>query len=132
MQRRGQASVLNGSSWGSNSSEIAELRRADRIRYFTAPVGARPSKAHSPIRQQVYFRALRTIPHLTIYLGQHKTHPVRLPLANPPLIGSKFAEVLKTEEKGSDVNLASYLLLDAFRRDCEVAIMTRISRSRYV
>jgi uncharacterized LabA/DUF88 family protein len=31
--------------------------------------------------------------------------------------------VLKTEEKGSDVNLASYLLLDAFRRDCEVAVV---------
>jgi hypothetical protein len=32
-------------------------------------------------------------------------------------------EVLKTEEKGSDVNLASYLLLDASRRDCAVAVL---------
>jgi hypothetical protein len=31
--------------------------------------------------------------------------------------------VLRTEEKGSDVNLASYLLLDAFRGDCEAAIV---------
>jgi hypothetical protein len=33
------------------------------------------------------------------------------------------AQVIKTEEKGSDVNLASYLVLDACRRDCEVAVV---------
>jgi hypothetical protein len=31
--------------------------------------------------------------------------------------------VVKTEEKGSDVNLATYLLVDAFKKDCEVAIV---------
>jgi uncharacterized LabA/DUF88 family protein len=31
--------------------------------------------------------------------------------------------VVKTEEKGSDVNLASHLLLDAFRKDCDVAVV---------
>lgn len=31
--------------------------------------------------------------------------------------------MIKTEEKGSDVNLASHLLLDAFRGDCEVAFV---------
>jgi len=33
------------------------------------------------------------------------------------------ALVSKTEEKGSDVNLASHLLLDTFRNDCEVAFV---------
>jgi hypothetical protein len=32
-------------------------------------------------------------------------------------------EVIKTEEKGSDVNLATYLLLDAFRQHCETAVV---------
>ncbi len=32
-------------------------------------------------------------------------------------------EVIKNEEKGSDVNLASYLLLDAFKRRCDTAIV---------
>ena len=32
-------------------------------------------------------------------------------------------EVYKTEEKGSDVNLASHLLVDAAHRDCEVAVV---------
>jgi hypothetical protein len=30
--------------------------------------------------------------------------------------GSRKAQVIKTEEKGSDVNLASYMLLDGFNR----------------
>lgn len=35
----------------------------------------------------------------------------------------KTVEVIKTEEKGSDVNLATYLLLDAFRNDSDVAVV---------
>lgn len=32
-------------------------------------------------------------------------------------------KVVKTEEKGSDVNLASYLLLDGFRGDCDPVVV---------
>jgi hypothetical protein len=32
-------------------------------------------------------------------------------------------EVIKTEEKGSDVNLATYLLLDTFQGDCDAALV---------
>ncbi len=46
-----------------------------------------------------------------------------MPLANPKPGGPRTAEVMKTEEKGSDVNLASHLLLDAFRDDCDVAVV---------
>src|SRR5574341_1319797 len=83
------------------------------IRYFTARVSARPNDPGKPIRQEIYFRALRTIPGLTIHLGQFRTRPTKLPLSNtnPP----KFVYVDRTEEKGSDVNLASYLLTDGFR-----------------
>lgn len=31
--------------------------------------------------------------------------------------------VLKTEEKGSDVNLAAHLLRDAYRKDCDCAVI---------
>ena len=46
-----------------------------------------------------------------------------MPLANPPMGGSRFASVIKTEEKGSDVNLATYLLLDGFRDAYDVAVV---------
>jgi hypothetical protein len=48
---------------------------------------------------------------------------VRAYLANPPAIGPKTAEIIKTEEKGSDVALATYLMLDACRGDCETAVL---------
>jgi hypothetical protein len=46
-----------------------------------------------------------------------------MPLAKPPQRGARTVEVVKTEEKGSDVNLATYLMLDAFQRDCKVAVV---------
>jgi len=44
-------------------------------------------------------------------------------LAAPPPGGPAKVQVLNSEEKGSDVNLASYLLLDAFENDYEAAII---------
>lgn len=94
-----------------------------RIRYFTARVDRRPPHFQQHQQQQAYLRALETIPNLSIHYGQFRTRPVQMRLEKPRRGGAKTARVLKTEEKGSDVNLASYLLLDAFRRDCEVAVV---------
>jgi uncharacterized LabA/DUF88 family protein len=41
----------------------------------------------------------------------------------PPATGPKTVQVMKSEEKGSDVNLASYLLVDAFDDDYEAAVV---------
>lgn len=94
-----------------------------RIRYFTARVENRPPDFQQPERQAAYFRALETIPNLSIHYGQYRTRPTHMPLVKPRALGPKTVRVLKTEEKGSDVNLASYLLLDAFRNDCDVAVV---------
>lgn|SRR5487761_957997 len=92
-----------------------------RIRYFTALVTARPGNLQAPARQQMYLRALGTIPHVSTHLGHFLTHPVWMPIAHPRRGGATSVEVIKTEEKGSDINLATYLILDAFHRDCETA-----------
>jgi hypothetical protein len=97
--------------------------RINRIRYFTATVSARPDNPYAPQRQQVYLRALQTIPRLSMHYGHYLSHVTRMPLANPRPGGARTVEVVKTEEKGSDVNLATYLLLDAFKRDCNVAVV---------
>ena len=39
------------------------------IKFFTANVSARPHDQHLPARQQIYFRALKTIPNLTMIYG---------------------------------------------------------------
>jgi uncharacterized LabA/DUF88 family protein len=46
-----------------------------------------------------------------------------MPLANPGLGQSKTVEVIKTEEKGSDVNLAIHLLHDAYQSRYECAVI---------
>lgn len=89
-----------------------------QIKYFTALVQARAGDPDQPQRQQFYLRALRTIPNLSIHYGHFLSHPVTMPRADDP---SRFVEVIKTEEKGSDVNLATELLVDAFRGDFEAA-----------
>ena len=93
------------------------------IRYFTATVSARPDNPSAPQRQQVYLRALATIPGLSIHYGHYLSHVTRMPLAHPRPGGARTVEVMKTEEKGSDVNLATYLLLDAFKGECDVAVV---------
>jgi len=97
--------------------------RINRIRYFTATVSARPDNPDAPQRQQVYLRALETIPGLSIHYGHYLSHVTRMPLARPRPGGARTVEVVKTEEKGSDVNLATFLLVDAFTRDCNVAVV---------
>ena len=89
-----------------------------RIRYFTADIRGDQAKV---IRQQLYQRALRTIDNLAIYKGRFSRHPRWMPLVNPPNGGPQHAYVSRTEEKGSDVNLAAHLVLDAARRDFQSA-----------
>ncbi len=94
-----------------------------RIRYFTARISGRPNKPDSPTRQDAYLRALATRPKVTIHFGKFLQSTVRMPLAAPRQGGPKTVEVIKTEEKGSDVNLATYLLIDAFRSDSDLAVV---------
>ena len=93
------------------------------VKYYTANVTARPQDPHQPVRQQMYFRALGTVPQVTIIRGNFLVHSVRLPLATPSPNGPRTIEVIKTEEKGSDVNLAAHLVHDAHSGQFDVAIV---------
>jgi len=94
-----------------------------KIKYFTANVNARPNDPDQHIRQQTYFRALRTIPNLEIILGHFLSQTCTMPMAGQPAGHPKYVKVIKTEEKGSDVNLAVHLLNDGHKRDYEVAVL---------
>jgi uncharacterized LabA/DUF88 family protein len=96
----------------------------DKTRYFTARVGARPSDPDQPQRQQTYFRALQTVPEMEIHFGHFLTHVVTMPEAAAWKTGKyRPVSVIKTEEKGSDVNLATHLLMDAFDDLFDVAVI---------
>lgn len=93
----------------------------NRFRFFTALVHSRPSDPQQPQRQSFYLRAIQTLSDTTIHYGQFKNRIITRPLANvTPL---QFVDVLNTEEKGSDVNLATHLLHDAHRKDYECAVV---------
>ena len=94
-----------------------------RVRYFTAIVESRAGDPQQQQRQQVYLRALATFPSLSIHLGTFMTKPRRLPLAKPQPGEARTVEVLRTEEKGSDVNLATFMLVDGFKNDYDVAVV---------
>lgn len=98
--------------------------KVDKLRYFSARVSARPSDPGQPTRQDAYFRALRCLPNVEIHLGHFLSHPVTMACCNADGFPTgRYETVLKTEEKGSDVNLASYLLLDAFEDRYDEAIV---------
>ncbi|MDE0006174.1 MAG: NYN domain-containing protein [Rhodospirillaceae bacterium] len=94
------------------------------VKYFTARVSGTPADPWTPQRQDVYLRALQHFRReVDVYYGHFLSHTVNAPLAQP--IGGRLtAEVIRTEEKGSDVNLAVQLLndgwLDAY--DCAVVV----------
>ncbi len=99
------------------------------IKYFTAPVTGKLDPGQ-PIRQKTFIRALEAyIPEISVYYGEFLTHNIMQPLAYPvdqncfgrPI---RFANIMKTEEKGSDVNLALHLLNDAWLGvyDCAVVV----------
>lgn len=106
-------------------TELLPRRRINKIKYFTAIVKDRLHDPTATVRQGVYLRALRTIPNLRIHDEGHFVDRKRLfpqyPYAyrppsnptNPP----QAVQVMKTEEKGSDVNLASVLLFDGLKDD---------------
>ena len=92
------------------------------IRYFSALTIRTLFDPDAPARQAVYLRALRTIPSLTIHEGRMAVRTktgVALPKSTPPQI--ETIEVF--EEKRTDVNIASYLLLDAFEGRYDTAIV---------
>lgn len=139
--------------------DIAALSRAllpketlHRVRYFSARVsGARDPDA--PVRQGLYLRALRTLPEVSVHMGTFLANDRSMPLAPPPPSGRLpghahlapggpvAAWVTRTEEKGSDVNLATHLLVDGFDHDYDMAVVIsndsdlaepiRIARQRF-
>jgi uncharacterized LabA/DUF88 family protein len=108
---------------GALSRTLLPRDEIHRIRYFTARITARPDNPSAHARQDTYLRALATIPHLTIHLGRFQQTIARMPLARPVPGGPKIVEVIRTDEKRTDVNLASHLLSDAFDRECDAAVM---------
>ena len=94
-----------------------------RVCYFAARLDARPGNPNQPRRQLVYLRALATLPGFDAYFGVFRSGVKRRPLAEPVTGLPSYVLVRDSEEKGSDVNLATRLLVDGFNGEYEQAVV---------
>jgi uncharacterized LabA/DUF88 family protein len=102
------------------ATQLSSGDQVTKVRYFTARVSSRAGDPDAPRRQQILFNALKTIPEIEFHYGRFLAKTKKRPLvANP----NKYVEVHDTEEKGSDVNLASHLLFDAFKNNYDAALV---------
>ena len=93
------------------------------VKYFTARVSGTPGDPSKPQRQDAYLRAVQRFrPEVEVYFGHFLSHPVRMPLARPAG-NRRSAEVVRTEEKGSNVNLAVHLLNDGWLDACDCTVV---------
>ena len=93
------------------------------VSYFTARLDVRPGNPNQPRRQLVYLRALATLPDFEIHYGTFRSGIKRRPLAEPVRGLPAHVRVRDSEEKGSDVNLATRLLVDGFNGRYEQAVV---------
>ena len=95
-----------------------------KIKYFAALTRrSRGPDKSTHIRQQVFLRALRTLPNLEIIMGTfHQQEDYRI-LADSPSEKPEKVKVVLPEEKGSDVNLAVHMVDDAHRDRYDLAIV---------
>jgi uncharacterized LabA/DUF88 family protein len=99
------------------------------IKYFTSLVTGKIDPKQ-PVRQKTYIRAIKKyIPEISVYYGHFLSHNVYKPLSyavDQRLFRKllRFVSVIKTEEKGSDVNLPVHLLNDGWLDlyDCAVIV----------
>ncbi|MCY4529312.1 MAG: NYN domain-containing protein [Chloroflexi bacterium] len=94
-----------------------------RVCYFTARLDARPGNPNQPRRQFIYLRALATLPGLDVHYGVFRSGIKRRPLAEPLPGLPTHVLIRDSEEKGSDVNLATRLLVDGFKGEYEQAVV---------
>lgn len=107
---------------------LSEKNIIQRVNYYSARVSDRAQDGSSA-RQQMYVRALLTVPEVKIHWGSFITHEVRM-LQSPVTKPKQYANVLRTEEKGSDVNLASHLVYDGCKDNYDVTVV--ISNDTYI
>ena len=88
-----------------------------------SPGQAASKRPHQVERQDTYLRALATLPGLEIHYGEFRERIKHRPLASPRPDLPRYVRIRDAEEKGSDVNLATRLLVGAFTDDYKQAVV---------
>lgn len=83
-----------------------------QIHYFTAFING-PTRSN----QETYLKALATLPLVNIVLGKFKTKRAQCHVQGCTFHGDRFFQM--PEEKRTDVNIAVYMLDDAYQNRCD-------------
>jgi uncharacterized LabA/DUF88 family protein len=104
-----------------------------RVNYYTARVSARAHDPDAPARQARYLSALSCRSEIVVHEGTFLISEPWMPLANPPAArphgyiwnapAPVVVRVVKSEEKGSDVNMGAHIVRDAYTDAFDVAYL---------
>ena len=102
----------------------------EQINFYTTDINAFYPGDKSPSRQKEYYKALMTIDGINIVKGRFSKNPASMPAYPITCIQNadgttniKKLNVLKTEEKRSDVNIAAHLVRDACLNLFDMAVL---------
>lgn len=90
-------------------------QRLETVKYFTSRVSASPADPDQARRQNTYLEALSTLSDTSIFFGHYLAKPIRC--------HSCGAQWTKHDEKMTDVNIATELLVDAFQDRFDTALL---------
>lgn len=115
------------------SNILNESHQITAVNYYIARVSPRIHDPDAPARQAIYLKALASVPEIKIHEGSFMVSEPWMQLATPPSAKPadyvwtspvpSLVKVVKYEEKGSDVNLATHLVRDAFTDAFDVAVI---------
>ena len=98
------------------------------VKYFTSPVRTYPHDLAASDRQKIYLQALSTLEKVEVIQGFYRKDAVLMPVHEEkckscPTAKDGFVKVVKLEEKRTDVNIASAMLVDAFNDKADVFVL---------
>ena len=94
------------------------------VKYFTSKTKSYPENPQSLLNQHYYWLALSTLPKIKLIEGFYQKSKRLMPFYREPckscsLVPNHLAPVVKLEEKRSDVNIATEMLMDAISETTE-------------
>lgn len=100
---------------------LNDTNQIEKIYYFTAKI--KGNDARRKLRQQIYIKALQST-NIEIIYGDF-----RIREKNREEVGTgRRVCVYNPEEKGSDVNMACYMLRDAYEKQCNCSVLVSNDR----
>jgi hypothetical protein len=104
---------LNLHSFAANLLKDNQLLQ--KVKYFTSLVSSTPSDPNKNKRQKTYIEALETLPNIQIFYGHYLTSPVQCYNC-----GYRWS---LPNEKMTDVNIATEMLVDSFYNNFDMALL---------